>query len=193
MLKKFITIFLLFSATIMAVSYLLPDKFVFSKRLETLSDAEITYEYLSDLRNWGIWAPWVVDESVISENIFEGESGKVNHRWDWRSSIKGTGSVIITRLDSLENLIELEVIYTAPVSLRSTYTIEIEEMGNGSHINFSASGLLSFPLGRIFGFFLQSALEKELDKSSEKLKLELDKLESRSMNEFNAGETFVEH
>lgn len=186
-------IFFLFTLTLAVVTYLLPNQYEFSRKIETLYDPKLVFKYLRDLRNWQQWAPWVYESELSSENRFEGIPGTVNHRWDWQSKTKGTGSVIITDIDSLEGNLQLEVFYSTPVALRSTYFMSIEPLGSGSAVVFKSQGQLSYPLGRLFGFFLQSALDKELAGALNILKKKLDDQESKEAETARFGEeTFLE-
>lgn len=194
MFRKFITIFLLFTLTIAAVTYLLPSEYQFSKRIETLYDSKLVSDYIYNLNNWQQWAPWVYDGEFPAENSFEGIPGTVNHRWDWRSETKGTGSAIITSIDSAEGELQLEVFYASPVALRSTYTIQVEPLGSGSAVVLKSEGHLSYPLGRLFGFFLQHALDKEMGGAMDLLKKNLDERESKEGELTRKDEeTFVEY
>jgi len=191
MFRKFIFVFLSFAATLLLVAYVLPDHYHFSRSIETQAEVKEVNEFLLDIRNWEKWAPWVMKNDASYQGDFNGFPGELQQKWIWTSNENGNGSATITQIDTASNGLNMTVDLEKPVKLMSIYTIQYDPTGNGTIISFDVNGELTFPLGRFMVFFLQSALEKEVVLSLEKLKHTLDSTEQlRSLKDF---ETTIVH
>lgn len=187
MIKKFILVFLAFAATLMLIAFVLPAQYQLSKSIETQSECELTSNYLLNLKNWENWAPWTSNTNSSFEHKFSGDEGKENQIWNWNSEENGDGIAQVIKIDAVSNSLEIEVNYNKPILLKSIYHIDYEPTGNGTLLTVKVTGELSYPIGRFFGFFLSSALEKNLIESLEKLSKILDqKEELNNVNSFDA-------
>jgi len=191
MFRKFTFIFLSFAATLLLVAYVLPDHYHFSKSIETQAESSEVNEYLLNLKNWEAWAPWIIKNDNTYQADFKGVPGQLQQKWEWISQENGNGSAQITQIDTSSNGLNVTIELEKPVKLMSIYAIQYDPTGNGTIINFDVNGELTFPLGRFMGFFLQSALEKEVSLSLEKLKHTIDSTEQlRALKDFKT--TIVE-
>jgi Polyketide cyclase / dehydrase and lipid transport len=136
------------------VAIVLPSEYRIERSIVINAPVEVVYEQIADLQNWNNWGPWVKMEQEVAGNISTPSRG-VGAHMDWDGDTIGSGSI-----DVLE-MVEL-------VSMRSKLTFdedqfsddvwEFEVVPEGTKATWAAEGELSYPVGRLFGLFLESML-----------------------------------
>ena len=143
--------------TIMLISAIfLPDK----STLKTTSKSKLTpaqlYSYLSDIEFWKSWSPMFKVDSTIK--LTQHESSAVS----WKGEQVGQGTLSIEK-SKQDELVRIKITFAEPVEMENNDKWLLTLSGDSTEIYWESIGSLSYPMGRIYGVFLEKHQQENIE------------------------------
>lgn len=137
------------------------------------SVAEVV-SFLSDLRSWPSWSPWLILEPDC-EVTFQGSPGTTGASYRWSGVIIGEGCMTLQEISATSLVISLEFI--RPVHSHAHSEFHIKPSGSGSLVTWTLRANLP-----IFMIFMKSMIEQYLGKDFQRgLKMLKSQMETGSI------------
>ncbi|MCU0825607.1 MAG: SRPBCC family protein [Leptospira sp.] len=168
MLKKILYGLVGFFVLILILSAFLPAQYHVERSITVNATPDKVYPYLGNFAEWEKWSIWATLDPNQKLTV-TGEPGKPGHKQAWDGSINGKGSMTI---DSAESnvYVKMNLVFDEPQPMVATSKIELKASGNQTTVIWHNEGALDYPIGRIFGLFLDSMLGKDFEAGLSKLK-----------------------
>ena len=136
---------------ILLVALFLPAEYNVQRSITIAASDSAVYAFTSDFNHRKSWDPWIAQEPTAKVTV-SGPAGQVGSKWAWQGEQIGSGSMIITELNSARS-IKSEIYFgeeTQPGYVTWQFTPE-----NGStQVTWGIRGELDYPVGRIMGLLI---------------------------------------
>ncbi len=168
MLKKIALGFILFLSLFLVVVAFLPSNYHVERSISIEASPSEIYPYIQDFKAWETWSPWAEADPNQTVTV-SGEPGKPGHVQAWDGPVNGKGSMTIDSA-SPNAFVAMNLEFTDPQPMKATSKIELEAKGSQTTVIWHNEGELDYPVGRIFGLFLDSMIGQDFEKGLLKLK-----------------------
>ncbi len=148
--------FLALTLVLMLISAIfMPDHYTLTSSVKTPISRQEVYSHLSDFQFWKNWSPlFRADSTAVIEESDKG--------FFWKGERIGKGSMTVKRQKKDESLeILVEFVEPREVTTADTWTLKTTE--DSTEVTWQSTGELSYPMGRIFGLFLENQLQEQFD------------------------------
>ncbi|TGL56927.1 SRPBCC family protein [Leptospira jelokensis] len=168
MIKKILLGFVSFLILLLIVSALLPAQYHVERSITVNAAPNKVYPLLQNFAEWDKWSVWASLDPNQKVSV-TGEPGKPGHKQEWNGPINGKGSMTI---DSAESnvFVKMNLVFEEPQPMVATSKFELKPDGTKTIVIWHNEGNLDYPIGRIFGLFLDSMLGKDFETCLAKLK-----------------------
>ena len=165
-LKKIFYGLLIFIGAVLAVATFLPSTYKIERSMVVDAPADTVYSQVADLNRWMSWNPWTPTDPEAKNTI---TGNGVGQTWEWNGKKVGNGSLTITKLDPNRS-VGLTLTFKDSGDMTSTEVMSFERNENKTKVVWTDEGHLDWPLGRVFGLFLDGMLGPHFEKGLENLK-----------------------
>ncbi len=168
MAKKFVFVLIGLVALMLFVLAVMKPTFRIERSIEIAKPAEVIFPYIADFSKWNDWSYWASSDPGQKVTI-TGNVGEVGHRMEWDGKINGKGNqTVITVIPNKS--IASRLAFTEPNSMESIATLTLEPTPSGTKVIWSNEGNLDYPIGRLFGPFLDGMVGPDFEKGLTNLK-----------------------
>ena len=168
MAKKIVFVLIGLVALILFVPAVMKPSFRIERSIEIAQPAEVIFPFVSDFSKWKDWSHWSSTDPGQKVTI-SGSHGQVGHKMEWDGKINGKG--VQTVISITENKsVASSLIFTEPNSMESVATLELSSTATGTKVTWSNEGKLDYPVGRLFGPFLDGMVGPDFEKGLMNLK-----------------------
>lgn len=168
MAKKIVFVLIGLVALILFVPVFMKPSFQIERSIEIAKPAEVIFPFVSDFSKWKDWSHWSSTDPGQKVTI-SGSPGQVGHKMEWDGKINGKG--IQTVISITENKsVASSLIFTEPNSMESVATLSFTSTATGTKVIWSNEGKLDYPVGRLFGPFLDGMVGPDFEKGLMNLK-----------------------
>lgn len=152
--------------------YFLPDSYTVSRAIEIDRSPELVLARITNYNTWSDWSPWYEQEPTAKQT-FEGIAGQPKHKMSWIGDELGEGSLTLESVSAKDGVVaRLEFI--KPFKSKADDIWLLEKTNAGTKLTWVSKGLLSYPVGRLFGLSLEGMLGADKEKGLGKLKTVLE-------------------
>ena len=155
------------AALVLIVPLFLPTSYNIERTIEFQTERANIFARIVNLQGWKEWDPWYAMEPD-AQYSFEGTPGVVGSTASWAGKKIGTGKQTLTKVVQPE-YIETQLEFEGESSAATGYW-KFEEMENGTKVVWGMKGDLDYPIGRIFGLFMEGMVGTQFDKGLSSLK-----------------------
>ncbi|MCZ8343672.1 MAG: SRPBCC family protein [Leptospira sp.] len=168
MLKKILYGLVGLFALILIFSAFLPATYHVERSITVNVTPDKVYPYIQNFAEWEKWSIWATLDPNQKLTV-SGEPGKPGHKQEWDGPINGKGSMTI---DSSENnvYVKMSLVFDEPQAMVAVSKFELKPKENQTIVIWHNEGNLDYPIGRIFGLFLDSMIGKDFEAGLSKLK-----------------------
>jgi hypothetical protein len=140
--------------------YFLPAHYQISNSIEIDKPADVVFANVADFEKWKSWGPWIEMEPTAKLTV-EGEPGTPGHKMTWDGEKLGVGSATIADVTNKE-AIATDLDFQKPMKSSAKDYWKFEDLGGKTKATWISSGDLSYPMGRVFGLYIDKMVgEKE--------------------------------
>lgn len=166
--KIILFVIVLLIALILLVAAFLPSKIKVERSLVISSSTASISDKITNLRNWDEWSPWkdIDSTATYTYNDTVGTGGCMS----WKGELLGKGKLSITKITGDSVVYSLS--FVEPFESISTGSFSFSAEGESVRVTWSNIEDLSWPVGRILGFFMDfdEMMGPDFEKGLEKLK-----------------------
>lgn len=155
------------AAIVLIVPAFLPSDYTIERTIHIQTDRANVFARIVDLKDWKDWDPWYAMEPDAKYS-FEGTPGVVGSISTWEGEKIGSGKQTLMKVVQPE-YIETQLQFDGESSLATGYW-KFKEADNGTKVIWGMKGELDYPIGRIFGLFLDGMVGTQFDKGLSSLK-----------------------
>lgn len=187
-IKRILIVLLTIIAVILIVAFFLPYSYKVERSVVIKADAVKIMSQITDLKKWDFWSPWKPQDTAATYTY--NDTVGVNAFMEWKGEIVGNGKLRITALDTGKN-ITYNLTFIEPFESVSTGSFDFETTSEGTKVTWKDEGILSWPIGRWMGVFMN--FDKQLGPDFEKgLSLLKDRAEKMHVYTYNVLEKNIE-
>jgi len=171
--RNVIIIFIVIITILWGLSFLLSSKYTVERSIIIAAPVDSVFSYVSDLKKWKYWSPWLSVESDTSINYSFSTSGNKT-RMKWKSLKSGDG--------------EVSIITTVP-NQRITYSLKVEgfethQRGEFLFGNFNGSTRVKWidkgdlgpsPMSKYYIVVIENMIGSDFDRGLHNLKRAVEK------------------
>ena len=168
MAKKIVFVLIGLVALLLLIPAFMKPEFRIERSIEIAKPAEVVFPYIADFTKWKDWSHWSNTDSE-QKLIITGTPGEIGHRMEWDGKINGKGNQTVTNIVSNQSVAS-NLIFTEPNTMESIATLELKSIPNGTKVTWSNEGKLDYPIGRLFGPFLDGMVGPDFEKGLTNLK-----------------------
>lgn len=168
-LKKITLIVIAFVAMVLLIAFFLPASYSITRSIEINAPAELIYKQVGDFSTWTSWEPWSMKDPN-AKHEFVGIPGTQGHALIFKGKELGEGTWSIQTCTP-SSLIINQLNLTEPAEIHMTDIWKFETTANGSHVEWTSGGDLSYPIGRLYGLMLNSVLGNKMHEGLDSLKV----------------------
>ena len=168
MAKKIVFVLIGLVALILIVPAFMKSTFKVERSIEIAQPVDIIFPQVSDFNKMNEWSPWVKNDPGQKE-IISGTPSSVGHKQEWDGKINGKGMQEITSIEQNKEIIS-KLTFLEPNRMESIAKIYLTPTQTGTKITWINEGNLDYPLGRIFGPFLDGMVGPDFEKGLMNLK-----------------------
>lgn len=142
--------------------------FKVERSIEIARPAEVIFPQISDfnrMKEWSIWAK----NDPNQKYVVTGNPGAVGHKQEWDGKINGKGTQEITAIET-NKYITTKLTFLEPNKMESVAKQVLEPTANGTKVIWSNEGNLDYPMGRLFGPFIDGMVGPDFEKGLSNLK-----------------------
>ena len=172
-IKSILLVLIALIALVLIVALFLPSEYEVSRSTEIGKSPELVYKSLNTFQNRTEWDPWA-EMDPSSEAIITGPDSGVGASWAWKGKKTGEGNLTIMKVEENKH-IESALVFTAPMAMESKVFWDLEATATGTKVKWTTSGELDYPMGKIYGLFIDGSLGPDLEKGLANLKGLLEK------------------
>lgn len=131
------------------------------------------FPLVADFSRWNEWSPWYVSEPN-AQYAQIGTMGQAGSSFQWSGKIIGKGNMDL--LDVHEpNVVRIKMFFEAPRKMEMNAEITFKTQGTKTIVTWSNAVKLSYPMGRLFGRYMDRLLGKDFENGLEKIKAVVEK------------------
>jgi hypothetical protein len=173
MIKKILIALVGLVALILLIPFFMASRFQVTRTIEISKPPESIFPLLVNYKSWPTWSPWY-EMDKNAKNTFSEPDGIVGAKMAWEGEIVGKGYQQIEEI--IENKkVKSKLVFEKPDPMESTAIFLLEPTSSGTKIIWINEGKLDYPVGRLFGPFLDSMIGPDFEKGLSKLKSQLEK------------------
>ncbi|HMV43162.1 MAG TPA: SRPBCC family protein [Leptospiraceae bacterium] len=168
MAKKIVFVLLGLVALILIIPAMMKSTFKVERSIEIARPAEVIFPQISDfnrMKEWSIWAK----NDPNQKYVVTGNPGAVGHKQEWDGKINGKGTQEITAIET-NKYITTKLTFLEPNKMESVAKQVLEPTANGTKVIWSNEGNLDYPMGRLFGPFIDGMVGPDFEKGLSNLK-----------------------
>ena len=155
-------------ALFLIVAAVLPSSYRITRTVEIETPAEMIYPLVVNLPNWPKWDPFTEQEPT-AKSTFVGEPGTIGSEWSWVGEVIGTGSMTVEEVVPNRYIrSRMEMIAPQPMVAQDLW--DFTPTASGTKVTWTVQGDLDYPMGRIFGLFMESLMGSTFEKGLANLK-----------------------
>ncbi|MBP7280397.1 MAG: SRPBCC family protein [Leptospiraceae bacterium] len=168
MAKKIVFVLIgLVALTLLVPAFMKPE-FRIERSIEIAKPAEVVFSHISDFAKWKDWSYWAISDPEQKLTI-TGNPGEVGHKMEWDGKINGKGNQTVISVTANKSIAS-KLAFTEPNSMESVATLTLESTPTGTKVIWSNEGKLDYPVGRLFGPFLDGMVGPDFEKGLMNLK-----------------------
>ncbi len=153
---------------VLLIARLLPSTYHVERSIVIYEPASQVYPQVSNLKNWAHWNPWTTTDPT-AKNFINGSGKDIGSSWSWEGKKIGTGSLTLHRLRE-NRLVHSHLVFKEPQTMEAENIWRFEPVPEGTRVIWYNEGKLDYPVGRIFGLFLDNILGPDFEKGLTNLK-----------------------
>jgi len=151
-LKYLLFIVLGIIALVLIVAAILPKEFHAGSEITIHKPKQKVFDYVKLLRNQSNYDNWSRQDPDISRN-YEGTDGTVGFTYSWKSKKVGDGKQIITKIDSNNSRIDMDLFFNGSDSANPSYIQVTEIDPQTSKVAWEIDGKMPYPFNVMSLFF----------------------------------------
>ncbi|MDW7693740.1 SRPBCC family protein [Flammeovirgaceae bacterium SG7u.111] len=151
---------------ILVIAAVLPSEYHVERSIEINKPASEIFPHVVDLHNWDAWSPY---RAADLEAKYEYSGNGVGSKMSWEGEVVGVGSLTIKEITPHKEM-KTHLKFVDPQMTESDGTWTFEESANGTRVTWANDGKLGYPMGRVFGLFLDGMIGTEFQKGLNNLK-----------------------
>ncbi len=156
-------------ALFLIVAAILPASYRVERAIEINRPAEVIYELVVNLPNWPKWDPFTEQEPT-AKYAYTGVEGTVGSSWMWEGKEKiGTGRLTIEEVVANQS-VRSKLEFIAPQAMLAQDLWNLTPTDNGTKVTWAVTGELDYPVGRVFGIFMEGMLGPTFERGLANLK-----------------------
>ena len=153
---------------LLIIALFLPNGYFIEKSAIIKKPCAFVMDKVADFHNHIQWNPWQPKGNNNESNI-TGLSKRPGHKYSWKESKIGTGSLTLRDIDDRHIHFDLE--FKTPVKTIARDNWLFEEWGIGeTKVTWQNSGLLPYPIGRLMGYMIHKNLKHQFSQGLTNLK-----------------------
>lgn len=168
MIKKIVFVLLGLVALILIVPAMMKSTFKVERSIEIAKPAEVVFPQISDFNKMKDWSYWAKNDPNQKHTV-TGNAGEIGHRQEWDGKINGKGLQEITAVEANKYVIT-KLVFLEPNKMESVAKQVIETTPKGVKLTWSNEGNLDYPMGRLFGPFIDGMVGPDFEKGLVNLK-----------------------
>ena len=147
----------------------LPNGYFIEKSAIIKKPCAFVMDKVADFHNHIQWNPWQQKGGANSETNISGLSKRPGHKYSWKGTKIGTGSLTLRDIDDKHIHFELEFIKPLKTTARDNWLFE--EWGTDeTKVTWQNSGMLPYPMGRLMGYMIHKNLKHQFSEGLNNLK-----------------------
>jgi|GEM_PF-686945 len=143
------------------VPLLLPATFKVTRHISMGPDPELVYGMLIDFSKRSKWDPWMEREPEATIKIL-GHPGEPGSGWSWKGKAIGSGMITLREMIPPRRIIS-DLEFFKPNEKSATVTWTIADSADQTWVEWSISGLLSYPFDRLLGPFYDRMMGGDME------------------------------
>ena len=149
-LKKFFLVILALIVFVLIAAIFLPSETRVERSIVVNTSADNIFAKILDLHAWDEWSPWKDQDSAATYKY--NDTIGVGGWMEWNGKIVGNGKLTITRVtpDSIIYFLS----FIEPFESRSNGSFSLASEQGGIKVTWTDIETLTWPIGRIMGFFM---------------------------------------
>lgn len=176
MLKNAILLVVILASLFFAIPLVLPSHFKVEVQSQVSRHPVFIFTEIRDFQNWVHWSPWLEIEPTATYT-YNGTPGDTGFTMGWFGEKIGEGQIrLVQILEPLRLESELQFEPTLVNTAKDIWIFDSmnKESDLSTKLRWIRSGELSYPLGRYYGFALESRLRSQMSRGLERMKLYLE-------------------
>lgn len=150
------------------VAFFLPSTYHVERSIVIDKPVSEVYPKVSNLHYWAEWNPWTASDPSLKNSI-SGTGKDIGSVRSWNGAEVGIGSLTLHQMETNKKITS-KLAFVKPQMFESDDIWTFEEVPQGTRITWINEGELSYPVDRMFGFFLDSMLGPDFEKGLSNLK-----------------------
>ncbi len=159
---------------VLVIAFFMPAQYQIERSVTINSPVESVYRQVIDYQKWKAWAPWPKMDPE-AQYSYQGTMGTTGAKWSWKGEVLGTGSLTLETFEPYRS-IHSKLVFEEPQAMESDDIWEFEAVQNGTKATWITKGELDYPLGRLFGPFIESMLAPDIESGLEGLKTQVESI-----------------
>lgn len=155
------------------VAATMPNQYQIERSLEIQAPIEKIYPLIADFSQWKQWSPWFESEPSAAYTI-TGPASALGSKMEWNGKIIGKGSLEIKEVTPMEKIV-MDLLITEPNEMEAKSSFELKPNGQNTILHWNNEGPLSYPMGRLFGPFLDKVIGRDFEMGLYKIKVYAEK------------------
>jgi hypothetical protein len=153
---------------LLIIALFLPDGYFIEKSAIIKRPCAFVMDKVADFHNHIQWNPWHQKGSSSDTNI-TGLSKRPGHKYSWKGTKLGKGSLTLRDID--EKHIHFDFEFINPIKITSRDNWLFEEWGNDeTKVTWQNAGALPYPMGRLMGYMIHKSLKQQFADGLKSLK-----------------------
>jgi hypothetical protein len=153
---------------LLIIALFLPDGYFIEKSAIIKRPCAFVMDKVADFHNHIQWNPWH-KKGPNSETTITGLAKRPGHKYSWKGTKLGTGSLTLRDIDEKHIHFDFELIKPLKTIARDNWLFE--EWGNDeTKVTWQNFGMLPYPIGRLMGYTLHKTLKREFAQGLKNLK-----------------------
>ncbi|MBO9199704.1 MULTISPECIES: SRPBCC family protein [Niastella] len=153
---------------LLIIALFLPDGYFIEKSAIIKKPCEFVMDKVADFHNYIQWNPWGQKSDKNDSNI-TGLSKRPGHKYSWKGSTRGAGSLTLRDIDERHLHFDLEFIKPVRTTAHDNWLFEdwgIDE----TKVTWQNFGALPYPVGRLKGYMFHKNLNRQFTEGIKNLK-----------------------
>lgn len=153
---------------LLIIALFLPDGYFIEKSAIIKKPCDFVMDKVADFQNHIQWNPWH-PKSASKESAITGLAKRPGHKYSWKESKIGTGSLTLRDIDEKHVHFDLEFIKPVKTIARDNWLFE--DWGTGeTKVTWQNFGSLPYPVGRLIGYMMHKNLKAQVTEGLKNLK-----------------------
>ncbi|WP_207511227.1 SRPBCC family protein [Longitalea luteola] len=153
---------------LLIIALFLPDGYYIEKSAIIKKPCDFVMDKVADFHNHIQWNPWH-PKGAAKAGAITGLAKRPGHKYSWKESKIGTGSLTLRDIDDRHIHFDLDFIKPVKTTARDNWLFE--EWGNDeTKVTWQNFGDLPYPVGRLIGYMLHKNLNAQIAEGLKNLK-----------------------